>query len=69
MEPPVTESHDIPLPMEEKPLPFKTDPMNETQQHAPKDPDETKTGDATKISDTEDTPDSETPVTDNKGFD
>jgi hypothetical protein len=69
MEPSVPESHDIPLPMEEKPLPFKTEPMNETQQQAPKDSDETEPVDATEISDTEDTPDSKTPVTDSKGFD
>jgi hypothetical protein len=69
MGPSVPESHDIPTPLEEKPLPFKTEPMNDTQQQAPKDPDEKETVDATKISDTEDTPEPETPVTDNKGFD
>jgi len=69
MESPVTESHDIPLPREEKTLTFKTEPLDSAQNHTPEDSHETETVGATKISDTEDTPDSETPVTDNRGFD
>jgi hypothetical protein len=69
LEKPGLESHDIPIPREENTLTFKTEPLDSAQNHTPENPGEAETLDATEMINTEDTPDSETPATDNKGFD